>query len=91
MSKLLATKIPLSHCGCARDFWGSVSKEWTHNPKKKLDTETGRKKFGPSWKGSGGYAQADAFVIHFAQHCCDARNSKKVRAKLKEIIVPAII
>jgi hypothetical protein len=53
--------------------------------------ETGRKKFGPNWKGSGGYAQADAFAIHFAQHCRDARNSNEVRAKLKEIIVPTII
>jgi ubiquitin-activating enzyme E1 C len=24
-----------------------------------------------------GYAQADAFAIHFAQHCRDARNSKE--------------
>ena len=53
--------------------------------------ETGRKKFGPNWKGSGGYAQPDAFTIHCAQHCRDARNSYEVRAKLKKIIVPTII
>jgi hypothetical protein len=29
--------------------------------------ETGEKKFGPKWKGSGGYARADVFAKHFAQ------------------------
>jgi hypothetical protein len=53
--------------------------------------ETGRKKFGPNWKGSGRYTQADAFAIHCAQHCCDPRNSNDVRAMLKEIIIVSTI
>jgi hypothetical protein len=46
--------------------------------------ETGKKKFGPNWKGSGGYARADAFAKHFAQHCRDWQ-------KLKTIVTPTII
>ena len=53
--------------------------------------ETGKKKFGPNWKGSGGYARADAFAKHFAQHCRDCSTSNEVRKKLKTIVTPTII
>jgi hypothetical protein len=53
--------------------------------------ESGRKNFGPNWSGSGGYTQADAFAIHFAQHCKDATNSNDTRRKLKQIMEPSIL
>jgi hypothetical protein len=53
--------------------------------------ETGKKKFGPNWKGSGVYARADAFAKHFAQHCRDCSTSNEVRQKLKTIVTPTII
>jgi hypothetical protein len=41
----------------------------------------------------GGYARADAFAKHFAQHCrdCSSSSSSKVRKKLKTIVTPTII
>ena len=53
--------------------------------------ESGRKNFGPNWKGSGGYSRADAFAKHFAQHCRNATNSNQTRAMLKKIVTPKVI
>jgi hypothetical protein len=53
--------------------------------------ETGREKYGPNWRGSGGYARADAFAKHFADHCRDCNSSNEVRKKLKQIVSPTII
>lgn len=53
--------------------------------------ETGRKKYGDDWYGSGGYARSDAFAKHFAQHCRDEPNSNAVRKKLRKIVIPEIL
>jgi hypothetical protein len=53
--------------------------------------ETGRKKFGEAWYGTGGYLRADAFAKHFAEHCRDEPNSNAVRAKMKEICKTTIL
>ena len=53
--------------------------------------ESGRKKFGASWYGTGGYARADAFAKHFAQQCRECPNSNAVRAKLKTIVESKIL
>ena len=53
--------------------------------------ESGRKKFGDDWYGSGGFPRADAFSKHFAQHCRDAANSNAVRKRMKEEILEAKI
>jgi hypothetical protein len=33
--------------------------------------ETGNKNYGPDWRGTGGYARADAFAKHFTKNCRD--------------------
>ena len=53
--------------------------------------ETGRKKFGDDWHGSGGYTRADAFAKHFAQHCRDEPNSNAVKAKMKKTMRTTIV
>ena len=53
--------------------------------------ETGRKKKGEDWYGSGGYAKADSFAKHFADQCRNCKNSNQVKAKLKEIVEPSIL
>ncbi len=53
--------------------------------------ETGRKKFGENWFGTGGCARADAFAKHFAQQCRECPNSNAVRAKLKRIVEVKIL
>ena len=53
--------------------------------------ESGRRKYGPNWTGSGGYARADAFSKHFANQCRDCTNSNQVKAKMKRIMTPTII
>ena len=50
--------------------------------------EFGRKKFGPDWYGSGGYAKADSFSKHFANQCRECNNYNKVRAMMKDIMEP---
>jgi hypothetical protein len=47
--------------------------------------ETGREKFGPYWKGSGGCARADAFAKHFAEHCRNCNSSNEVRKNSKQL------
>ena len=53
--------------------------------------ETGRKKFGPDWFGSGGYNKADSFSKHFANLCRECNNYNEVRAKMKSIMEPSIV
>ena len=53
--------------------------------------ESGRKKFGPNWFGSGGYAKADSFSKHFANLCRECNNYNGVRAKMKTIMEPSIV
>ena len=53
--------------------------------------ESGRKNFGPDWKGTGGYQQADAFAKHFADHCRECNNSNEVKSKIKTIMAPSIL
>ena len=52
---------------------------------------TGRKKFGMSWYGSGGYKRADSFSKHFAEQCRTCNNYNEVRAKMKLIMTPSIL
>ena len=51
----------------------------------------GRKEFGDSWYGSGGYVGADAFSIHFGNLCRDCSDSNKMRQMMTKILVPTII
>jgi hypothetical protein len=53
--------------------------------------ESGRKNFGPDWKGTGCYSQADAFAKHFADHCRECINSNEVKNKIKTIMTPSIL
>ena len=53
--------------------------------------ETGRRKFGEHWYGSGGYKRADSFAKHFAELCRDCNNYNQVRAKMKTIMTPSIL
>jgi hypothetical protein len=53
--------------------------------------ESRRKSFGPDWKGTGGYSQADAFANHFADHCRECINSNEVKNKIKTIMTPLIL
>ena len=53
--------------------------------------ETGTKKDGPNWHGSGGYSKADSFAKHFANQCRDCKSYNAVRAKIKTIMKPSII
>ena len=50
--------------------------------------ESGLRKYGPNWTGSGGY---DAFSKHFANQCRDCTNSNQVKAKTKRIMTPTIL
>ncbi len=53
--------------------------------------ETGWKKFGLYWYGSGGYAKADSFSKHFANICRACNNYNEVRAMMKTIMTPSIL
>src|SRR5210317_2343524 len=53
--------------------------------------ESGRKKYGPDWYGSGGYAKADSFSKHFANLCSECNNYNEVRAMMKEIMEPSLV
>ena len=53
--------------------------------------ETGRKKYGPDWFGSGGYNKVDSFSKHFANLCRECNNYNEVRAKMKSIMEPSIV
>ncbi len=53
--------------------------------------ESVRAKYRDQWYGSGGYAHADAFSKHFAEHCRNCRNSNNVKAVLKDIVEPIIL
>ena len=53
--------------------------------------ETGRKKHGENWYGSGGYHGADSFAKHFANLCRECNSYNEVRAKMKKIMEPSII
>ena len=53
--------------------------------------ETGRRKFGDNWYGSGGYAKADSFSKHFANLCRECNNYNEVRAKMKLIMTLSIL
>ena len=53
--------------------------------------ETGRKKFGRNWYGSGGYAGDDTFAKHFSNICRDCTNSNQVRQMMKSIMIPTIL
>ena len=42
------------------------------------EINSGRKKFGMNWRGSGGYDRCDGFARHFAQECRNAKNYNEV-------------
>ena len=52
--------------------------------------ESGNKKFGPKWCGTGGFTGADAFEKHFRNICRECKSSNHVRAKMKNM-VPSIL
>ena len=63
-----------------------------HNAQVWKVIESGRAKYGhDKWRGSGGFAAADAYAKHFAQLCRDLPTKNEVNAKLKEIMVPSIL
>ena len=53
--------------------------------------ESGRKNFGLTWWGSGGYARADAFAKYFGNLCRSCNNSNEVRRMMKKIMIPTIL
>ena len=47
--------------------------------------ESGNKKFGPNWQGTGGFTRADAFAKYFGNLCRECKTSNQVKAKMKKI------
>jgi hypothetical protein len=76
------------HCKiCDKDYVGKTQNHFKkrtsqhiHNVWKVI--ESGRKNFGPDWRGTGGYSQADAFAKHFTDHWRKCINSNEVKNKI---------
>ena len=47
--------------------------------------ESRNKKFGPNWRGMGGFVRADAFAQHFGNICREFKTFNQVKAKMKKL------
>ena len=87
--KLHCTLTEKSYCGKTQQYLKSRTMQHVQDVWKVI--ESGRRKFGPDWFGSGGYAKADSFSKHFANLCRECNNYNEVRAKMKTITKPSIV